>query len=336
MSSPIFEKKNILVIGGAGFIGSHLCDELIRSNKVICVDNFLTGSEKNIDHLLRHPDFAFIKHDITEPLELEKMPELAKFRAEWQGVQEIYFAACPDSPKDYLKYPVENLLIHSLGLKNSLDLAVKYQAKFLFLSGSDAYGNTPTGPRGQKFIFREDYQGIINLSAKNGCYAEGERFGECLAANYREKYRLDAKIVRVFDTYGPRMRFLDGRLIPDTISLALDNKPISLEADGNDWGGFCYVSDLIKGLVKTMNSTETGPINLGGSWEIKLADLAQKIIELSGSQSKLKFGGKGLPPKLPDIGLAKEKLGWFPVVMLADGLRKTIDDLRAGRGLINI
>lgn len=341
MTSPIFEKKNILIIGGAGFIGSHLCDDLIKTGKVICLDNFLIGAERNIDHLLRHPDFAFIKHDIVEPLVLEKMPELAKFRVEFQGVQEIYFTACPDSPKEYAKYPVETLLINSLGLKNALDLAVKYKAKFLYLSGSAVYGEAPLGQGNQKFLFKENYQGPVDQLGFHSCYAEGKRFGESLVFNYKNKYELDAKIVRLFDVYGPRMKFLDGRIIPEMVSLALDNKSVVVAGDSNTFGAFCYISDLIKGLTKVMASNETGPLNLGGNWEIKLTDLAQKVIELTGSQSKTQFAdlkivANRLAPKIPDISLVKEKLGWFPVVLLEDGLKKIIEDLRASKGLINI
>lgn len=341
MSQPIFEKKNILVAGGAGFVGSHLCDELLKNNKVICIDNFLTGLERNIDHLLRHPDFVFIKHDINEPLDLEKVPELAKFRAEFQGVQEIYFAAGPDSPKEYLKYPIETMVINSLGLKNMLDLAVKYKAKFMYLSSSAVYGQAPAVPVGKKFFFKENYQGAVNTTGIHSSYIEGKRFGETLASSYRDKHELDIKIVRLFDIYGPRMKFLDGRIIPDMISLALDNKDLVVEGDSNTLGSFCYVTDLIKALLKVMDSQEAGPLNLGSNWEIKLVDLAKQVIELAGSRSKVKLAdpklvSAGLPPKLPDIDLVKDRLGWFPVVLIADGLKKTIDDLRASKGLINL
>ncbi|MFH1173294.1 MAG: NAD-dependent epimerase/dehydratase family protein [bacterium] len=341
MAKTIFEKKNILVAGGAGFIGSHLCDELVRNNKVICVDNFLTGLERNIDHLLRHPDFVFIKHDIVEPLDLDRVPELAKFKTEFQGVQEIYFAASPDSPKEYLKHPVETLLINSLGLKNMLDLAVKYKAKFMYLSSSAIYGQAPAIPAGKKFFFKENYQGSVNTLEPHSSYIEGKRFGETLSANYRDKYELDVKIVRLFDIYGPRMKFLDGRIIPEMVSLALDNKEVVVEGDGNSLGSFCYVSDLVKGLQKVMDSQEAGPINLGSNWDLKLADLARQIVELTGSSSKIKLADPKivsavLPPKLPDIDLVKDRLGWFPVVLLVDGLKKIIDDLRASKGLINL
>lgn len=341
MAKPIFETKNILVVGGAGFIGSHLCDELIQNNKVICVDNFLTSMERNIDHLLRNPNFVFIKHDIIEPLELAEMPELGKFKAEFQGVQEIYFTACPDSPKEYMKYPIETLLINSTGLKNTLDLAIKYKAKFMYLSSSAVYGSAPTSPGGKKFLFKEKYQGPVDPVGPHSSYVEGKRFGESLVANYRDQHQLAAKIVRVFDIYGPRMKFLDGRIIPEMISLALDNKEVIIEGDKNTMGAFCYIGDLIKGLLNVMDSKEEGPINMGSNWDTKLTDLAQKIIELINSKSKSRFAApkiiaSRLAPKLPDISLIKDKLGWFPVVLLEDGLKKTIDDLRASKGLINI
>ncbi len=222
-----------------------------------------------------------------------------------------------------------------------MDLAVKYKAKFIYLSSSAVYGSAPLSQGSQKFLFKENYQGPVNPLDQHSCYAEGKRFGESLVANYKNQEQLDAKIVRVFDTYGPRMKFLDGRIIPEMISLALDNKEVVIEGNSNTLGAFCYVSDLVKGLLKIMESTEVGPINLGSNWEIKLVDLAQKIIELTESKSKSKFVdpkiiASRLAPQLPDISLAKEKLGWFPVVLLEDGLKKTIEDLRASRGLINI
>ncbi len=232
-------------------------------------------------------------------------------------------------------------MINSLGLKNALDLANKYKAKLLYLSSSAVYGEAPLGQGGQKFLFKENYQGPADHLGFHSCYVEGKRFGESLAVNYKNKYELDIKIARIFDVYGPRMKFLDGRIIPEMVSLALDNKNIMIEGDKNTLGAFCHVSDLIKGLTKIMSSSEAGPINLGNNWEIKLVDLAQKIIELTGSTAKIQFAepkiiASRLTPKIPDIGLVKEKLGWFPVVLLEDGLKKMIEDLRASRGLINI
>lgn len=331
--SPIFDKKNILVFGGAGFIGSHLCDELIKDHKVICVDNFITGKEKNIEHLLANPDFEFIKHDITKTLDLEKLPELKKFKVEYQGVQEIYYLASPTSPKFYNLYSIETLLANSLGVKNALDLAAKYNAKFLFTSSSAIYGE----PNEEKTVFREDYYGYFNPVGPRSCYAEAKRFGEALTINYRNKFNLDCKIVRIFNTYGPRLQLDDGRLIPEMTRQALNNEDIIIYGDEGSFGSYCYISDLVKGILKMMGSTESGPINLGSEWENNLADLGQKIIALTNSQSKIVY--QNLPPTLTrqgiaDISIAKEKLGWFPVVLIDEGLRETVEYLKASKDLL--
>jgi UDP-glucuronate decarboxylase len=331
--SPIFDKKNILVFGGAGFIGSHLCDELIQENKVICVDNFITGKERNIEHLLVNPDFEFVKHDTTQSLDLEKLPELKKFKVEYQGVQEIYYLASPSSPKAYNLYPIETLLANSSGVKNALDLAVKYNAKFLFASSSAIYGE----PNEEKTLFREDYYGYFNPVGPRSCYAEAKRFGESLTMNYRNKFNLDTKIVRIFNTYGPRLQLDDGRMIPEMTRQALNNEEIVIYGNEGSFGSYCYIADLIKALTKMMSSAESGPINLGSEWENNLTDIAKIIISLTGSQSKIVY--QSLSPLLArqgiaDISMAKEKLGWFPVVLITDGLKETVEYLKASKDLL--
>jgi UDP-glucuronate decarboxylase len=319
-------KKNILVTGGAGFIGSHLCDELVKYNHVICVDNFITGSEKNIDHLLRNPDFKFIRHDITEPLKLENFPELKDFKIELQGVQEIYNLACPTSPREYNNMPIETLLANSFGTYNMLVLAKKYSAKFLHLSTSAIYGEVKES--GQ---VREDNPGIVNPVGPRSCYNEGKRFAESLVANFHTKEGVDTKIARVFNTFGPRMRLDDGRMIPDFINNALNNKTVSVYGAENEMGSYCFVEDLIDGVTRLMASELNLPVNLGSDHPIYVGELAKKIVELCGSTSTLEFK-EHLPYTssqiIPDISLAKESLGWFPMISLIDGLAKTIENMK--------
>lgn len=328
----IFDKKNILVTGGAGFIGSHLCDELIKNSKVICVDNFSSGDEKNIDHLLANPDFEFIRHDITEPLELESLPELQKFKIEFQGVQEIYNLACPTSPRDFLKNRIASIMANSYGLKNVLDLAIKYNAKLLHFSSSVVYG--PRRSDSEKI--KEDDIGEVDFLSPRSSYDEGKRFAESIVTNYRSVYNLDAKIIRLFRIYGPRMKLDDGQMLPDFISNALDNKDLQIFGDDNFSTAYCYVNDCIDAVLKIMESDLKGPVNIGSDVEINLTDLAKKIIAMIGSRSKIVYADEILfmtPLCLPDISMARNELGWMPVISLEQGLEKTIYELRASKGL---
>lgn len=328
----IFDKKNILVTGGAGFIGSHLCDELVRANKVICIDNFSSGDEKNIDHLLANPNFEFIRHDITKPIDLENLPELQKFKIEFQGVQEIYHLACPTSPKNFLENRIATLDALSLGMKNVLELTLKYKAKFMNFSSSVVYG-----PRrdGNKKI-KEDDLGEADILSERSSYDEGKRFAEIMTLNYRNVYNIDAKIIRLFRIYGPRMKLNDGQMIPDFINSALDNEELKIFGDKNFSSSFCYVSDCVSAAIKMMETDLAGPLNIGSDVEINITDIAKKIITAVGSSSKIGYAEETLFMTqlcLPDISRAREELGWMPVVMLEQGLEKTIDDLRAGKGL---
>ncbi|OGY43518.1 MAG: hypothetical protein A3J62_02265 [Candidatus Buchananbacteria bacterium RIFCSPHIGHO2_02_FULL_38_8] len=330
---PIFEKKNILVTGGAGFIGSHLCDELVKKNKVICLDNFISGDEKNIDHLLQNPNFQFIKHDITEQLELENLRELERFRVKFQGVQEIYHLACPTSPKNFENTTIETVLANSLGTKNALDLAVKYKSKFLLASSSVVYG--PRDPKNT--FFKEDYFGIVNQLSPRACYDEGKRFAETIVNTYHHAFNLDTKIARIFRTYGPRMKLQDGQMLPDFVFNALEDKALVIFGDQKFSSSFCHVSDVVQGLIKLMKSGEAGPINFGSDLEYKLVDVAKKVIELTSSKSKIVFEKPLLfmtPLGLPDITLAKERLGWFPIVLLEEGIRGAIDYFKAYKSII--
>ncbi|MFA6106605.1 MAG: NAD-dependent epimerase/dehydratase family protein [Patescibacteria group bacterium] len=329
----IFGKKNILVAGGAGFIGSHLCEELIKNAKVICLDNFSTGDERNIDHLLSNPDFEFVRHDITEPLELESLPELEKFRIKFQGVQEIYNLACPVSPKNFAENKLAMLIANSYGTKNLLDLAIKHGAKFIQFSSSVVYGQS----RGSGEKISEDDLGQVDAVSSRSSHEEGKRFSETLVANYREIHGLDTKIIRVFRTYGPRMRLNDGHMIPDFIVNALDGKDLVIHGGEDFASSFCYVSDLVDGVIKIAESGMNVPVNLGSEIEVKFREVAEKIIKALDSGSKITYDDsiKYLTPAcLPDTSRARQEFGWLPVVTLNKGIEKTIDDLRASKGLL--
>jgi len=333
MSNVIFDKKNVLVIGGAGFIGSHLCDELIRTSKVICVDDFSSSDERNIDHLLAYPDFAFIKHDISEPLNLEMLPELHKFKVEFQGIQEIYNLACPMSALNFEKNIIKVILANSYIVKNALDIALKYNAKFLHISSSVVYGKVSS-----EFV-QEDDLGIVNNLSERSAYDEGKRFAETLIDNYRRYYNLDTKIIRLFRTYGPRMPINDGQMIPDFVSCALDNNDLIIYGDENFSSSFCYVLDVVDALVRAMEADFIGPMNVGSDISIKLTDLANKIISKLNSQSKIVYKKELLfmkPLLLPRIRKAKDTLNWMPIMTIDKGLENTISDLQASKGIKDI
>ena len=329
----IFDKKNILVAGGAGFIGSHLCDELVKDNKVICVDNFITSSERNIDHLLANPNFIFINHDLSQPLDLLARPELKPFKVEFQGIQEVYNLACPMSPRHFLDNRLATLLANSYVVKNLLDLAVQHGARFLQFSSSVVYGQRDQNP-GLKI--KEDNLGAVNQLSARSCYDEGKRFAETLVSNYRAIYGLDARIVRLFRIYGPRMEADDDQMIPDYINWALENKDILIQGDSSFSSSFCYISDALDAISKFMASDLAGPINIGSDVDVKLTDLVEIIKKETSSQSAVVFGDSQLFVSqlvLPDIHLAKNELGWMPVVTLENGLKKTIFDIKAHKKL---
>jgi len=333
---PIFEKKNVLVTGGAGFIGSHLCEALLKEAKVICVDNLLSGALNNIDHLLKYPDFVFLKHDINDLLNLESFPELERFKVKFQGVQEIYHLACPTAPKDFDKYKIETLKANSLATKNILDMALQYKARVLFASSSVIYGPRPDS---DKFV-NEDVQGAFDHLSPRGCYDEGKRFAETMVATYKDFYGLDTRIARIFRTYGPRVRLGIGEMMPDFIVNALDGKPLVVYGDKTFHTSLCNIRDLSDGLLKLMAHPENpGPMNFGSDEDLVLADVAQKIIEMTGSKSKIVFE----PPllfmtqlPLPNITKAREALGWFPITRLEDGLKEMVDWTVANKHVLGI
>ncbi len=302
--------RRILVTGGAGFLGSHLCDRLIGSGyEVLCVDNFFTGSKKNIEHLLPHPKFELLRHDVTFPLFVE--------------VDEIYNLACPASPVHYQFDPVQTTKTSVHGAINMLGLAKRVDAKILQASTSEVYGDPEIHPQ------REDYWGSVNPIGIRSCYDEGKRCAETLFFDYWRQHQLKIKVIRIFNTYGPRMHPNDGRVVSNFIMQALKGEDITIFGDGTQTRSFCYVDDLIDGMIKMMNSPDslTGPVNLGNPNEFTMVELAQKVIELTKSKSNLIF--KPLPqddPKQrqPDIKLAKKELSWGPLIELEEGLLKTI------------
>lgn len=331
----IFDKKNILVTGGAGFIGSHLCDELVKENKVICLDNFITGDEKNIDHLLADPNFIFIKHDIAEPIDLEALPDLQRFKIQFQGIQEIYHLACPTSPKHFDKNIHNTLLSNSCGMKNVLDLAVKHKAKFMHFSSSVVYGPRREGnPR-----IKEDDFGMVNFLSERSSYDEGKRFAETFVHNYQKIFNLDTKIIRLFRIYGPRMKLNDNQMIPDFVVSALDNADLIILGDENFTSSFCYISDVVDAAVQLMETDLSGPFNVGSDIDVNIKNIAQAVINEIDSKSQITYADPHMfltPLCMPDISAIRDAIGWFPVVTLDKGLKNTIDHLRAGKGLREI
>ena len=323
--TPIFEKKNVLVTGGAGFLGSHLCERLLKEAKVICVDDLSNSKINNIEHLLQYPDFEFIKYDVNKPMDLNDFDELDKFKIKFQGIQEIYHLACPTSPKNFEKLKLNSLWANSTGMIATLDLAVKHKAKYVFASSSVIYGS----PREDNGVFKEEDEGMVNHLSPRGCYDEGKRFAETCVETYRQVYGLDAKIARVFTTYGPRMKLRDGLLIPDFIIDALEGRDLVIYGNEDMKQSFCFVTDMIDGIMRLMR---TGPemslVNLGNDQSIKIGDVARKIIEMTDSSSQVVtedplvfLTEKGLP----DLTRAKEDLGWIPLILLEGGLKRTID-----------
>jgi UDP-glucuronate decarboxylase len=303
-------RKRVLVTGGAGFLGSFLCERLLKENcDIICVDNFYTGTKRNIIHLLDNPYFELKRHDITFPLYLE--------------VDEIYNLACPASPIHYQNDPVQTTKVNVHGAINMLGLAKRLKAKILQASTSEVYGDPTVHPQ------VENYRGNVNCIGPRSCYDEGKRCAETLFFDYYRQHNVGIKVARIFNTYGPRMHPNDGRVISNFIVQALNNQDITVYGDGNQTRSFCYVDDLIEGLIRLMNSSDgfTGPVNIGNPGEYTIIQLAEKIIEMTGSSSKILF--KPLPQddplqRRPDIGLAKEKLVWQPQIKLDEGLKFTI------------
>ena len=328
------EKKNVLVTGGAGFMGSHLCERLLEDSRVICVDNFATSQESNIDQLLKNSDFEFIRHDFNIPFDPESFPELERFKIKFQGIQEIYNFACPTSPKKFDQFKMQTLLANSLAMKNALDLAVKYKSKILQASASVVYGPRPA----DNAPYREEYFGNVNMLSQRSAYDEGKRYAETMCETYRQVHGIETKIARIFRTYGPRMPLFDGQMIPDFITNALDNKDVVIYGDETFRTSLVYVSDVIDGVLKLMQApADIGPVNFGSDLDMPIVDVAQRIIEMTGSTSRITFEQPLLfmtPLGLPDISKAKDKLGWLPLVRLDEGLKRAIDYTIAHKSLL--
>ncbi len=328
---PIFERKNVLVTGGAGFIGSHLCDRLVKDSHVICVDNFITSNVANIDHLLQDPNFEFINHDIIKPLNLESLPELEQFKIRFQGIQEIYHLACPISKRHFDDYKIATVLTNSVGVKNVLDLAVQHKSKVLYASSSVLYGPRQPG----KSSYAETDECHIDHLTSRGAYDEGKRFSEAILQTYADVYKLDVKIARIFRTYGPRMKIFDGNLIPDMILSALDGRDIMIAGDEETRTSMSFVTDIVDGLIRLMKTpVEVTVVNLGSDQDLRLVSIAQKIAELTNSESRVRFEAPYshlTEAGLPNITRAKEILGWLPLVRIEDGLEKMIEYAKSHR-----
>ncbi len=310
--------NRVLITGGAGFLGSHLCDDLIQSRAdVICVDNFFSGSKENIQHLFPHPFFELNRHDIIHPLFVE--------------VDEIYHLACPASPIHYQYNAIKTVKTNVMGTINMLGLAKRIKARILLASSSEVYGDAQIHPQ------TEDYWGNVNPIGVRSCYDEGKRVAETLMMDYYRQNKVDIRIVRIFNTYGPRMAVDDGRVISNFIVQALRQEPLTIYGDGRQTRSFCYVTDLIEGLEKAMAAEDfIGPVNLGNPAEFTILELAEKIIKLTKSPSKIVH--KPLPSddperRCPNITLAQEKLGWQPKTELEEGLKRTIDYFEEKLGL---
>ena len=311
----IFRRKRILVTGGAGFLGSHLCESLLAAgNDVLCVDNFYTGAKENIAHLQDDPHFEVMRHDVTFPLYME--------------VDEIFNLACPASPVHYQNDPVSTTKTSVHGAINLLGLAKRLNARIFQASTSEVYGDPKMHPQ------KEDYWGHVNPVSVRSCYDEGKRCAETLFFDYRRQCRLSIKVARIFNTYGPRMHPNDGRVVSNFIMQALTNQPLTIYGDGNQTRAFCYVDDLIDGFLAFMDTPDelTGPMNIGNPNEFTIGELADLVLEITGSKSKLV--NEPLPlddptQRCPDIEFARDSLGWVPKTSLREGLEKTIEYFEA-------
>jgi UDP-glucuronate decarboxylase len=306
----------ILVTGGAGFIGSHLIDRLMASNhEVICLDNFFTGTKNNIAHWLQHPRFDLVRHDVTEPIRLE--------------VDQIYHLACPASPVHYQSNPVKTIKTNVMGTLNMLGLAKRVKARFLLASTSEVYGDPEVHPQ------PETYRGNVNTIGIRSCYDEGKRVAETLAFDYHRQNNVDIRVARIFNTYGPRMLENDGRVVSNLIVQSLRGIPLTVYGQGQQTRSFCYVSDLVDGLIRLMEGEHLGPINLGNPGEYTILELAEKIQQMVNPNAQIQY--EPLPSddpqrRKPDITLAQTLLGWEPKIPLQEGLEKTIADFRSRVG----
>ncbi|MBU2528749.1 MAG: UDP-glucuronic acid decarboxylase family protein [Candidatus Omnitrophota bacterium] len=301
----------IVITGGAGFIGSHLCDRFLKEGaEIICMDNLITGSTENIKHLFSNQKFSFMEYDVTNYIYVDGAVD---------GI--LHLASCA-SPVDYLKFPIQTLKVGSIGTHKALGFAKAKKAVFLMASTSEVYGDPLVNPQ------KEEYWGNVNCVGPRGVYDESKRFAEALTMAYHYSHGVDSRIIRIFNTYGPRMRAHDGRVVPELINQALEGKPLTVFGDGSQTRSFCYIDDMVEGIYRLFKSAENDPVNIGNPDEKKIRDFAETIINITGSSSKIVFGK--LPaddPKVrcPDISRAKKILGWSPKVPLKDGLRSAVE-----------
>jgi UDP-glucuronate decarboxylase len=305
--------KTIVVTGGAGFLGSHLCDVLTANNRVICVDNFFTGSRDNVKHLMGKKNFRLIEHDIIDPIFIR------------EKVERIYHLACPASPVHYQHNAIRTIKANVMGTINMLGMAKKHKARILLASTSEVYGDPVQHPQS------EDYRGNVSCTGPRACYDEGKRCAETLMFDYHRQNKVDIRVVRIFNTYGPRMAKNDGRVVSNFILQALQGKNITIYGDGSQTRSFCYVRDMVDGIIRMMNSRFTGPVNLGNPEEYTILELAKMIVKMTDSKSKIVF--KDLPEddpmqRRPDISMASKKLDWEPTVELEEGLKSTVSYFR--------
>lgn len=304
-------KKKVVITGGAGFLGSHLCERLVQEGFfVFCLDNFISGNKENIRHLLPDKNFRLIQHNVSNYIDIAGKVDYV-----------LHFAS-PASPDDYLRFPIQTLKVGSLGTHNSLGLAKDKKAKFMLASTSEVYGDPLVHPQ------PESYWGHVNPIGVRGCYDESKRFAEAITMAYHRKHKLDTRIIRIFNTYGPRMRINDGRVIPNFIYQALHNKPLTVYGSGKQTRSFCYIDDLVDGIWRLMRAKTNDPVNLGNPNEFNILTLAKLVIKFTQTKSRIIF--KSLPQddprqRKPDIARAKKLLGWQPRVELEEGLKKTID-----------
>src|SRR5450432_3027882 len=314
--SPLMSRKRVLVTGGAGFLGSHLCDRLMEAgHEVVCLDNFFTGSRANIEHLLDNHSFELLRHDITDPLTIE--------------VDQVFHLACPASPIHYQRNPVRTIRTAVQGTLNCLDLACETHARILIASTSECYGDPTEHPQ------KESYWGNVNPIGPRACYDEGKRCAEALAVSYARQYDVGVRIARIFNTYGPRMHENDGRVVSNFVVQCLRNKPITIFGEGKQTRSFCYVDDLVEGFLRLMASDVDEPVNLGNPGEFTMLELAELARELTGSRSPFVYEPMPIDDparRKPDITRAVERLGWKPTINLREGLGRTVDDFRARIG----
>ena len=341
--SEYSKRKNAVVIGGAGFIGSNLCEALVKHSNVVCVDNYSTGNESNIDSLLSDKHFEFIRHDITVPLDFSKHQDgVERFQFQQSGINQIYFLASPGSPDWHFKDPLGTMMIHSVGIRNALEIARTFNSTLVYVSDALVYGTLPDA----KFHPTEEFSGMLPHGSPAAFYIQARRFAESLVELYRTVYAVNAKTIRLFTVYGPKMQLNDGRMVSQLISDALAQKPILL-APALIANSFLYIADAIDAIEKIMASDATGVFNLGHGSQYTLKEVASKIISLTASRSTIATADVGeelknryalweLQCMVGNIARVKEETGWFPVTLLDEGLRKTIDYLKSRRGVKGI